>query len=186
MLDDALCLLLGQEVPDAEAVKCLGAVVAQVVQQVKVKVTRAGALQRGRQHGARFFSGLGARPRRQLGRQLIAFARIAIHQRRLDRLLALSVQIAVSGVKVGEALGKEEIDHLLGLLNIHIIADHRQTHQAEAQLFDVLSQISHVRHFFTDILLKVYTWSELHCQQHRIKIIFYRFPRNFRAFRSVQ
>ena len=121
MLDDALCLLLGQEVPDAEAVKRLGAVVAQVVQQVKVKVTRAGALQRGRQHGARFFSGLGARPRRQLGRQLIAFARIAIHQRRPDRLLALSVQIAVSGVKVGKALGKEEIDHLLGLLNIHII-----------------------------------------------------------------
>ncbi len=144
MLDDALLLLLGQEVPNAEAVKGLGAVVAQVVQQVKVKIPGSRALQRGGQHRAGLLGGLGPGPSGQLGGQLEALARIAVHKGGLDRLFALALQIAVGRVKIGKALGQEKVHHLLGLLDIHFAVHHGQAHQAEAEFFNLFTQISHV------------------------------------------
>ena len=144
MLDDALVALAAQEVPDAEAVEGLGAVVAQVVQEVEVEIPRARARKGGGQHALGLLRGLGAGPGGQLCRQLVGLPGVAVHQRGLDGHFALAAEVAVRRVKVGEALGEEEVDHLLGLLDVDVLADHGQAHQAEAELFDVLSERTHL------------------------------------------
>ena len=74
----------------------------------------------------------------QLGRQGKTLARITINQGLLGDALAGKAVIHPRGVKIGEALGHEQVDHLLDLLNIHrgavVWVELRHAHKAEAEL----------------------------------------------------
>ena len=78
-------------------------------------------------------------PQRQLGGQLEALPGVPVHQSGFHSLLGFAPQIAVGRVKIGEAGLQELVHHLLGLFQVHFLAQHGQAHQPKAQLGDVFA-----------------------------------------------
>ena len=74
----------------------------------------------------------------ELGGQRKALARIAIDEGLLGNALACKAVVHPGGIKVGEALGHKQVDHLLDLLNVDRRTvggvGLRQTHEAKAEL----------------------------------------------------
>lgn len=69
---------------------------------------------------------------------------MALYQGLLHNLFGVPADVHIRGIKVGKSLGEELVHHGIGLLQIDLIANHGQTHQAEPQLFHVLAQITHI------------------------------------------
>ena len=112
------------------------------MQQIKIEVPCAGALQGGIKHLTGLLRRLGTGPGGQLGGKLEAFPGIAFHQRGFYSFLGLPVDIAVGCVKIGKARLQEQIHHLLDLLHVDAaVCVFRQPHEPKAQLRDALSQI---------------------------------------------
>ena len=72
---------------------------------------------------------------RQLVREKVFIPLMAAGQRRADRRLRFSVDIAMRRIKIVEPVLEEQIGHLNKLLQIHLIALHRKTHTAKAKVF---------------------------------------------------
>ena len=154
MLDKALFLLLPHKVP--EVVLVIGLVISGLkgVEEVVVKIPRAGALQAG---GKLLLSALfivGPHPGAQLGGQGVALPGIAVHQGSLGRPLGSAVVVDIGGVEVGLPGGHELVHHLLDLLKVNVpLFVLGQPHQAKTQLGGVCSKIR-----FHNILLIVMHW----------------------------
>ena len=119
---------------------------AQVVQQVEVEVTGAGADERLVKARLGLFLAGAVDPRGALGGKLVALARVALHKRLPDGVFAALV--GPGGVEVGEAGAEEHVDHLLGLLDVDgaLLAlclglQPWQAHEAESELLDVCAEL---------------------------------------------
>ena len=139
--DQTRLLLLVQEVPQAEVVEQARALLAQVMQQEEVEITRPRLAQRLVEHGARMI-GVFRQPRRQLRGNLERFARIALDDGLAQRRLRPAVMVAARRVEIGEARVHEQVYHMLDLLDVDLLAavalDDGQPHEPEAQLPDLV------------------------------------------------
>ena len=143
VLDEALGFLFLGEIPQVELVIPGIVVFHQGMEQVVIKVFRAGTLQAGlelllrgllrRRHGGV-----------DLGGQGIAFPGIAFHQRLAGGVFRS--QVDIGGIKIGEPGFQEQVHHLLHLFHINAQALPGQTHQSEAQLGSILSEVIHLFH----------------------------------------
>ena len=107
------------------------------VHEVKVKIIHAAGLELAFEERADVLLLFEEVPR-ELVRQDVALARIAARETCADGQLAFAVDIAVGRVEIVEAARKEQVRHPFDLLDIHLFAEHRQTHAAEAEIaFDL-------------------------------------------------
>ena len=74
----------------------------------------------------------------------IALSRAALHKALPYGCLALAAEVAVSRIEIIKPLCKEVIDHLAKFRKIHLVAVHRQTHTAEAEILLYIFKFTHV------------------------------------------
>ena len=139
MPDDALGLLLGNPVPHAPLVKEVRAKLAEVVKEVEVEIARPRLLEGGLELGHGVLAALAANPGRRLRGELEALAWVALDESLADGVLA--ARIGPGRVEVGEARVHEQVDHLLGLLDVDGLARLGQAHEAKAKLLDAVGSV---------------------------------------------
>ena len=170
----ALRLLFEDKAPQIQIFIHRRAMIAQIVQQIEIKIARARALQRYIEHPSRFFRGLFGK-QRKLGRQIEAVARMALHHGLAHRDLVRAVAIGICRIKVGIAVRHEFIHHPAGLFQIDRIARHRQAHHAKAQL----------RHRFYEFLVHCFLLST-HSYINSSTVRTVRQARRFGSIRDVR
>ena len=116
--------------------------------QEKVEILDAAGLQLALEEREDIFL-LFEEGRGQFVRQNIALTRVAARQALAQRQLALALDVAVGGVEIVEAAREKEIDHLFELLDVHVLADHRQAHAAEAEAMPDLREKGVLAHGYT-------------------------------------
>ena len=144
LLDLALGLLLGAELPQAVLLEAGRERLAQIVQQVVVEVIHAALRQGGVEHGAGLLGVLG-KPGRQLRGDGERFARVALHKGLAKGPFRLAAVVAAGGIEVGEPRIHEDVHELADLVDIDgrgiIRIPERQAHEPEPerrQLVDLL------------------------------------------------
>ena len=144
MLDQPLLLLFLQP---AEAIQLFVDFVmlgAHIVQQVIVKIPRAGLLQLGVEDLVPVLQVVD-KACVQLVRQREGFPRMTAGQAGPDGILALERAVHPGRIKIGEPPLQKGIHHLFGLLHIDaariVGVGQRQTHQAKAQFFCTMKNI---------------------------------------------
>ena len=123
--------------PQTEVVELLRTLAAYVVQQVVVHIVGAQTLKRRVQARLRCF-GVGKRPGQALRGNGEVFARIALHQRLVQRNLRLAVVVHECGIEIRTTRLHKRVHHLFDLLNVNsgdvFGVGQRQAHAAKAQL----------------------------------------------------
>ena len=136
--DESFFLHLRHEVPHAQLVENCRAGAAGHVQQVEVEVACARALERLAELLLRVFGRLAADPRDALRGELVALARMALHECACDFVLAAGVD--PRGVEVREPGVEKAVDHLADQLVVEAaVLEARQAHEAESEFADVLA-----------------------------------------------
>ena len=142
--DHTLFLLLLQPGKAVQLFVDLVVLGAHVVQQVVVKIPRAGLFQLGVEDLVPILQRMDE-ARMQFVRQGEAVPRMAAGQRLLDGVLALERTIHPGRVKVGEPPFEEDVHHLPGLPDVDaariVGVRQRQPHQAEPQFFGIVENI---------------------------------------------
>ena len=146
LLDLALGLLLGAELPQAVLLEAGREGLAQIVQQVVVEVIHAALRQGGVEHGAGLLGVLG-KPGRQLRGDGERFARVALHKGLAKGPFRLAAVVAAGGIEVGEPRVHEDIHELANFVDVDgrgiIRFRQRQAHEPESerrQLVDLLHE----------------------------------------------
>lgn len=139
MPDEPLPLFLLNEVPHVENVKEAGAAFSKVVQQVEVKIARARLPQRRFKLSDSLFPAFALDPCRVFRGQLKGFTGVPLHQSLPDGVLAAG--ISPGRVEIGKTVSKKAVHHDFDLFHIYVVAPFGQTHQAEAQFFNFISQV---------------------------------------------
>ena len=144
LLNFALGLLLGAELPQTVLLETGREALPQVVQQIVVEVIDAALLKGDVEHGPSLLGVLG-KPSRQLRGDGKRLTRIALHQRLLERPLRLAAMVATGGVKVGEATFHEDVNQLAALVDVDgrriIRIGQRQPHESEPERRQLLCSL---------------------------------------------
>ena len=132
-------------------------VAAQGMHQVEIKVFHAAGCQLLLKNGQDVRLGLEEVAGELVGKY-IAFSGITAGQAVAQGELALAVEIAMGGVKIVETGLHEGVYHPGGQLQIHILADHGQTHKAKTEiLLDVFHKMLLIDFFLVKTYNKYYT-----------------------------
>jgi len=135
MFDQALRLHLLHKIPNVVLVVFPVVVSLECMKQVIVEIAGARTLQAGVKLLLRAGFVVALQPRVQLGGNGIAFPRIAIDHRRLQRRLTGAVVVHIGGIKIRPARFDKMIRHLTDLGNVDgAIGILGQPHEAESQL----------------------------------------------------
>ena len=146
VLDFALCFHLEKEVPRADAVGFLELRFVHGVQQVVIEILDTCAFHRFIENALHVGFRLYVVPKGQLCSEREAVTRVALHNGFARCDFTFTVDVYVCGVKIRKALCHESIDHGFRLLHIDLVADHRQTHETETELWGRIAKITSV-HF---------------------------------------
>ena len=133
MPDQAFVLFLLQPVPHIIVVKIMRPALAQIMQQIKVKISCPCLCQGRIKLRIGLFLRLAVDPCRVFGGKLIAFPWITLYQSLADRILAPG--ICPCRVKICKPGIHKQIHHLLNLLHIHrgriCLIHKRQPHKSK-------------------------------------------------------
>ena len=141
MSDQAGFLLFLHPVPHIEIIEIFRSGLAQVVQQIKIKISRSRLLQGCVELRVCFLLRLAVNPCGVFGGQLEALPGITLHQRLPDGVLG--ARIGPGRIKIGKSCFHEQVHHLFCLFHVNRVALLRQPHQAKAQFLNVFTQITH-------------------------------------------
>ena len=144
MADESLRLLLLHPAPHIKIIKNLSAALAEIMEQVEIKISRARAFERNVKHPLKLRAVLHSVPKRKLCRKLKAFARITLYKRLARRQLGLPVSVNISGIKICTSALHKQIDRSLCLIYIGPTVLHRNVHKSEAELLYFIRRI--IRH----------------------------------------
>ena len=146
MLDLAFFLHFLDETPHIKFIKGTRPRFAQIMQQIIVKVAGTSPLQGFCKLLDRIFLCLAADPRRILGGQLIALARIPVHQCLADCFFRSGIDEC--GIKIGEPCFHKQVHHFFHLLHVDDAILLRQTHQPKAQFLNIILKKTHIALLF--------------------------------------
>ena len=143
MADQAFLLDFLNEIPESEAVISVHIFLAQGVQQVEIKITRAGPFQTGTQLCLCFFGILAeAFSGIEFCSQIIAVPGMPLYQCLTGGFFRAFVNI--SGIKISAAGRQKGVCHTGGLLDIDAaVFQTGQTHQAESQFYAIIHKLVH-------------------------------------------
>ena len=129
------------KIPDAEIFIEACADIAQVVEQIEIKVARAGLPERDVELVLCLFCRVAVQPCGQLVCEKEAFAGIAFHQRLPDGFF--TSRIGKGCVEIGAAGFQEAVHHKFRGFNIDRAVLHGETHQAETELQNIFTEVCH-------------------------------------------
>ena len=140
--DFSFRFLLLHEAPHVEVVEEMGSALAEVVEQIKVKITGAGLFQRCLELADGVFPALAVYPCGVFRGERELFARIAFDERLTDRVFRAG--ISPGRVEIRKAGRHEEVDHLFYLFDVDRFAVFRQPHQPKSKFFRAQFDFRHV------------------------------------------
>ena len=122
----------------------MSAGLAEIVQQIVVKIACAGSFEGFLKLPDRVFARFAIDPCRVFGGKLEAVSRIPLHERSADRFFR--TVICPCRVKIRKSVRHKAIHHVLYLFDVDLTILFRQTHHSEAEFFDFLIEEFHMIH----------------------------------------